>query len=421
MNQINAILENRIRKNALFCLAPCFCTLGLTLGPSLWLNKRTKKNGHYEEPAFISKESKKLIRSMLQIEPSKRIKISQLLNHPWLTLGIFDPVNYKTKTKKDLDRTCVQTMSKFMNIDENSLKLELSEWLWDYNTVTYLLLLNRKTRGQSLRLYPAAYGWKFPVLVELTANHSTPNNKQTRTRRKFVRSPGYLSPTGQFLEPDRKALKRPRSPALLDEASPVPSKKLTPAKGTPLKTPDRNETPSSARKLLLGSIERSLHKMRHALTPKKPLDSINNSPIMLNNKNLCNVSTTQCKDPELVITELSRGLEKKGINCTRKGFTLKGSFEPAVFHRLGGCSFELEICFLPNLGLPDCLTPTKSILKHSILNKESIESNGFVGIRRKRLKGDSWCYKKVCEQVLALTCTGFINNNSKESVLESSV
>lgn len=45
------------------------------------------------------------------------------------------------------------------------------------------------------------------------------------------------------------------------------------------------------------------------------------------------------------------------------------------------CSFELEVCLL------------------------EIGPNGkrLVGIRRKRLKGDAWVYKRVCEEILALT------------------
>lgn len=94
-------------------------------------------------------------------------------------------------------------------------------------------------------------------------------------------------------------------------------------------------------------------------------------------------------------------------------FILRGKLEPNTIHRFGGCSFELEICFLPNFGVP---TPTKSILKNGPLNVQSPSSqkkkdgeivDAYVGIRRKRLKGDSWCYKKVCEQVLALTATDF--------------
>lgn len=69
-------------------------------------------------------------------------------------------------------------------------------------------------------------------------------------------------------------------------------------------------------------------------------------------------------------------------------------------HLGNGCSFELEICFLPQMVLN--ITPIKQKQSH-------LESNvqNHVGIRRKRLKGDSWCYKKVCEQVLGLTATGF--------------
>lgn len=94
--------------------------------------------------------------------------------------------------------------------------------------------------------------------------------------------------------------------------------------------------------------------------------------------------------------------------------------EPNSTQNLGGCSFELEICYLPSLGPPSLLngvTPNKSILKNGTQNcstpnscqsdSPSVSFEAFVGIRRKRLKGDSWCYKKVCEEVLALTATDF--------------
>lgn len=92
--------------------------------------------------------------------------------------------------------------------------------------------------------------------------------------------------------------------------------------------------------------------------------------------------------------------------------------------RLGECSFELEICYLPNIGTQEFQTPTKSVKKGHLstiistgdkVTNETASSDcdpkspppSLVGIRRKRLKGDSWCYKKVCEEVLALTSTGF--------------
>lgn len=87
--------------------------------------------------------------------------------------------------------------------------------------------------------------------------------------------------------------------------------------------------------------------------------------------------------------------------------------EPNNSSRLGGCSFELEICFIPSIGImqncADAITPNKSILKNGTLNGKpnadvsNVVRSACVGIRRKRLKGDSWCYRNVCEQVLALT------------------
>lgn len=109
---------------------------------------------------------------------------------------------------------------------------------------------------------------------------------------------------------------------------------------------------------------------------------------------------------------------------------MRGKYEPAAIYRFGECSFELEICYLPSMGVDldsNVSTPTKSILKKGTLtydtpvknvfeleNSENFRS-GLVGIRRKRLKGDAWCYKKVCEEVLALTDSDF------RSTMESSV
>ncbi|XP_066256017.1 maternal embryonic leucine zipper kinase-like isoform X1 [Euwallacea similis] len=419
-------------------------------------------NGKYEEPRYISRESRKLIRAMLQVDPKKRIKISDLLDHSWLTLGVLEAVDFRSKIPSGLDRDCVQVMAKFMDSNEAFLRTELNKWKFDYNTSTYFLLLNRKKNGLSLKLNLSRIPKTFEApqnipLIELPVN-VTPNHavKYCPKLTDALKSPSCVSPTmkngalspssGPFLEHKstrsesvgRKAVKRPRS-RLLDDASPVPLKKCTPVKGTPSKTPESRklaalgtETPGSARRML-GSLERSLYKVRHVLTPKKPLDSVTSEPAVLNNKDLCNVSTTQCHDPELVITELGKSLEKKGIMCKRKGFSLKGSLDPNFIDRFGGCSFELEICFIPNLGHlapKQNLTPTKSILKQGILTEipsshtQRVPDNckGFlVGIRRKRLKGDSWCYKKVCEQVLALTATGFSSPRGRDGVLESAV
>jgi maternal embryonic leucine zipper kinase len=51
------------------------------------------QSGRYDEPDWLSVGSKILIKSMLQVDPKKRITIDKLVCHPWVTLGYDEPVN----------------------------------------------------------------------------------------------------------------------------------------------------------------------------------------------------------------------------------------------------------------------------------------------------------------------------------------
>ena len=51
------------------------------------------QDGKYEEPSWLTMESRRLIRSMLQIDPQKRIRVDELLNHPWVMRGHRGPVS----------------------------------------------------------------------------------------------------------------------------------------------------------------------------------------------------------------------------------------------------------------------------------------------------------------------------------------
>lgn len=446
-------------------------------------------SGKYEEPTFMSQGSRRLIRQMLQVNPKKRITVEELLSHPWMTMGILEPVSVKSESIKGYDEDCVTLIAQYYGVSVDIMWRNLKRWKYDYNLATYLLLVAKRKRGQPLKLIHGAtkipikqiaIPYRTPVLppplpLRSLGSPAINNNVHTpvSTRDKYslekrLRTQLYdytsvkdnienvrplpisplvnevFSPTSNFIEPKkptniRKPQKRIRSPNLDGDCSPVPHKRATPNAVTP-RTPELRNTPSSSSestgsaRRVLGSIERSLNRVRYVLTPRKADNALH--PAMLTSKNLCNVSTTQCSDPEYVITELSKALEKKGIHCVRKGFTLRGKLEPNVVNRLGGCSFELEICYLPTIGPQPSLsgsTPTKSILKNGVngtptqlqksksddtpisasKNPESYKTHsGFcvtpsakIGIRRKRLKGDSWCYKKVCEQVLALTAT----------------
>ena len=122
-------------------------------------------------------------------------------------------------------------------------------------------------------------------------------------------------------------------------------------------------------------------KVKNMLTPRKGRGSSSGgsdfggaTPSIVTGKALCNVSTTSQTNPDAVLNELARALVSKGIPCQQKGYILRGKIrDSSGFAKL---SFELEVCRIPNLNV--------------------------VGIRRKRLKGDAWCYKRVCEEVLRL-------------------
>ena len=58
-------------------------------------------------------------------------------------------------------------------------------------------------------------------------------------------------------------------------------------------------------------------------------------------------------------------------------------------------SFELEVCWIPSVSS----SITKNMTK---FKKDDCLKEAVVGIRRKRLHGDAWIYKNVCEEVLAL-------------------
>lgn len=97
------------------------------------------------------------------------------------------------------------------------------------------------------------------------------------------------------------------------------------------------------------------------------------------------------------------------------------------------CSFELEVCLVPCVGGSSNAstkpstpkTPSRVFSKTPNTNKTpnnsnkstpnkatGITSSTVVGIRRKRLKGDSWRYKNVCEEVLALAAIDLNTKNN---------
>ncbi|KAK2577425.1 hypothetical protein KPH14_003532 [Odynerus spinipes] len=377
--------------------------------------------GKYDEPSWLSSSSRRLIRAMLQTDPKRRITIQELCNHPWITSGFLNPVTFIHKTNFEKDDDVLSTMSAICG--EHSMdiwKILAKSDRTDYRTATYLLLLDRKLRGLSLKISSSTKSYLRQGLtgVHLSKHEGGINNFITTLdhspRSKINRkSPAtdassatqYKTPIAEkninkFTEPHNACRKRLRSKESDDFTSPVPTKK--PAEKSKLvSTPTNNVTPSesrdaqsstpgSARKVMMG-LERGLNRVRCVLTPKRRMKNENvdpDQPTILSGKGLCNVSSTSSDCPKYVLSQLRRALRRKGIMCHQKGFILQGETDDCTkdvnttkpFISRNACSFELEVCLLEGIS----------------------NDKPLVGIRRKRLKGDAWVYKRVCEEVLAL-------------------
>ena len=139
------------------------------------------QSGVYEKPEWLSESSIEMLDQLLQVDPKRRITVTQLLFHPWVLKdcnpgyavqvfecktfhdrGIFyiilNPFScacvqwesvYQTQ---ELDDECVTEMAVSVGKSRKMMYKMLAEWPYDYNTATYLLLWQRKQQSKSVRL-----------------------------------------------------------------------------------------------------------------------------------------------------------------------------------------------------------------------------------------------------------------------------
>lgn len=106
------------------------------------------------------------------------------------------------------------------------------------------------------------------------------------------------------------------------------------------------------------------------LTPKKQTKSSSDGPRKV--KALHNIFRTNETNPEYVLEKLKEVVEEKCVPYKQSDYTLRCTVM-SDWSRVQ-LAFDLEICTLPKVP--------------------------YVGICRKRVKGDTWHYKKLCEDIL---------------------
>uniref|UniRef100_A0ABI7WY89 Maternal embryonic leucine zipper kinase n=1 Tax=Felis catus TaxID=9685 RepID=A0ABI7WY89_FELCA len=383
--------------------------------------------GKYEVPKWLSSSSVLLLQQMLQVDPKKRISVKNLLSHPWIMHDYNCPVEWQSKNSLiHLDEDCVTELAVHHRNNRQTMEDLISLWQYDHLTATYLLLLARKARGKPVRLRLPSFSCgpasdtpftntKFakhwtesnglesksltPVLCRASAN-KLKNKENVYTPKSAVKNDECFV----FPEPKTPVNKNQHKREILS----TPNHYTTPSKArnqclkeTPVKMPinsagteklmtgvisperrcrsvelDLNQahvedTPKRKGTKVFGSLERGLDKVITVLTRSRRKGSAKDGPRRL--KLHYNVTTTKLVNPDQLLNEIMSVLPKKHVDFVQKGYTLKCQTQ-SDFGKVT-MQFELEVC---QLQKPD-----------------------VVGIKRQRLKGDAWVYKRLVEDILS--------------------
>ncbi|KAM6471559.1 maternal embryonic leucine zipper kinase isoform 1-T2 [Liasis olivaceus] len=417
--------------------------------------------GKYDIPKWLSPGSILLLHQMLQVDPKKRIMVKHLLNHTWLMQGCSFAVQWQSKYPLGcLDEDCITELSVFHKCSRERMADVISEWKYDNVSATYLLLQYKKARGKPVRLRipslaaeclsitPSKEG---KIKKALTYEDGPDNNElpyvlgsmefltpyeeaqpilgntpRPKQNLKFqdggeFSSPLLSVPKGgaskkrankenagtQGTQAEPFVFPPPKTPTWAMNEKRVlttPNYALPPEGRNPAAQPTPVNAPIKADELtagvisperrchsldldlnqvhvesgqkrkgpkMFGSLERGLDKMITMLTPNKRKGSAKEGPRKL--KAHYNVTLTNLVNPDELLQEIIAVLPKKQVEYVQKGYKLKCQTQ-SDYGKVT-MQFELEIC---QLSKPEVM-----------------------GIRRQRLKGDAWVYKRLVEDILS--------------------
>ncbi|XP_069820475.1 maternal embryonic leucine zipper kinase isoform X2 [Dendropsophus ebraccatus] len=403
--------------------------------------------GKYEIPKWLSPGSVLLLSQMLQVDPKKRISVKHLLKHPWLMQGYHCPVEWYSKCPLGyMDEDCITELSVYYKHSKETMSRLISEWNYDHTTATYLLLQSKKSHGKPVRLarnklnFEEAENGELPYVfgsmefsdddlffedgtysntepvtmkertkfrAELNSVDSAPstpikqkayinitedkenfNTKISKNEGLFVHPAPWTPSTkrkGILTTPNNNILVPGREKISTDRETPVKKAAQASSEVTSGISPDRRcrsvdldlnqaHLDSAQKKKgakVFGSLERGLDKVITMLTPSKRKGCTRDGPRKL--RAHYNVTMTHLLNPDQLLNEIVRVLPQKNVDYVQKGYTLKCKTQ-SDFGKVT-MQFELEVC---QLNKPD-----------------------VVGIRRQRLKGDAWVYKRLVEDILS--------------------
>ncbi|CAF4859702.1 unnamed protein product [Rotaria sp. Silwood1] len=227
------------------------------------------QNGVYHIPLWLSQESITLLRLMLQVDPTKRIRIDDLLRHRWLINNVYpEPIKWESIYQNKLDVSCIREMALYYSRTANDIAQELSCKKYDYMAATYFILYDLKSRNKSIRLLP---------------NRTQPINYRTFNGHHHQASSiptNLLREKNQDLTPRSRTVHRHPPPADLLLISEQNKTHLPTSYGNKSTTPSNNEQRNRNHKTPNKENVENSHKKRHQrITP--PINAPNCQRILM--------------------------------------------------------------------------------------------------------------------------------------------
>jgi len=414
-------------------------------------------HGIYKVPEKLSADCQGLIKCMLTVDVQRRIKMDEIMTHRWVQEGFVSQLKASTIYQKDLfDDSVLREMAVRQRCAPDDLREELKKWNFDYNTATYLALLQRKENNLSIMMpdynmrKPVANSPTFHLSLEKDLNKDVRTNHDAKamldrnaydSMRSSLNTPrgrgdkenaapmfakpadprfngsgnqsispfttpkrdaspvlgGYRPSrrTGSLSRSSRPYTEKPaatpvvpnpmmqryrqqepkQSPVVLPKSSlsneDKPQKSavsVTPLTSTALERKSRSSDRSSRRPRIVASLERGSQRMFEFLTPRRLRRDPSQVKVC---KNYVNVSVTSSNSPDAVRDKLISALEELGFLASNEGWKVHG------VHKQNKASVELEVVW--------------------------VEHFSKIGVKRKRICGDSFLYKSVCEAVLKMS------------------
>lgn len=292
-------------------------------------------------PAFLSDEASDLIRRMLTVDPKHRITVREILGHPWL--------RNRSNTHARINRRLDFTTSR---LDEQIL-IRCAEKFPNVSAASLKEFIQ-----QDFNYYSTTY-----QLMLAKCPPRTCAVKRTPDRLPSVQP--YVSPTKKnrfvTVSTTPRTPKTPPSYIKRLEActNDNPSASMTPNRYT------EHQENAMAASIQAPTPKKSIVKrLLESATPSKLKQP---RKILQRHNEILNITLTRFKDPIVCLNHFYDALTKKGFQCKRKDFSLK-CFNQSI-------RLTLEVCFY----------------------------NNQCAIQRKRIKGDAWQYKLVCEEILRVS------------------